>query len=447
MKRQHYDSFNEHAQSAAAVKRLKNDGSSSLVQRSHLNFDFDKICTVTLSHINIYCCLTCGKYLQGRDRNSPAFLHSVNTYHQLYLSFHNLQLYSLPENKIVKAQYFNETLDSIRFAAFPVFKSSELLEYPKRCLDIAGNSYFNGFVPLTDSLGRDFCNVILMAIGHVIPLRDWLVTKCDRDANNEFVKFLSLVTRKQWNPSLFRVSVLTDELLGYLALNEPKLLTQHDPRSFLLHILHLMASQSSELKKLVNENIQGQLEICTNKDSVTITKKRVPFKCLTLDLPSESFFKSSSTKDTINQVQLGELFKKYYGKKEKIEGDVTKVLNLVTFPNYLILHFNRFDRSNKCPIKNRNKTLVEFPTKMMLGGIKYQLIANIIHNENKEAQTLANLAQDNESVWSVQLFNRKEMQWFEFSKNQFKSKQKQLLFLDETYMQFWEKDDAGTNRM
>ena len=33
--------------------------------RSILDFDFEKLCSISLSHINVYACLVCGKYFQG----------------------------------------------------------------------------------------------------------------------------------------------------------------------------------------------------------------------------------------------------------------------------------------------------------------------------------------------------------------------------------------------
>ena len=34
------------------------------IDRSVLDFDFEKLCSVTLSRINAYACLVCGKYFQ-----------------------------------------------------------------------------------------------------------------------------------------------------------------------------------------------------------------------------------------------------------------------------------------------------------------------------------------------------------------------------------------------
>ncbi|KAF9979343.1 hypothetical protein BGZ73_000037 [Actinomortierella ambigua] len=35
------------------------------IQRHMLDFDFEKVCSVSLSNINVYACLVCGKYFQG----------------------------------------------------------------------------------------------------------------------------------------------------------------------------------------------------------------------------------------------------------------------------------------------------------------------------------------------------------------------------------------------
>src|SRR6266571_1490517 len=51
------------------------------INRATLDFDFEKVCSVSLSNINIYGCLVCGKYFQGRGRNSYAYAHSIHDDH------------------------------------------------------------------------------------------------------------------------------------------------------------------------------------------------------------------------------------------------------------------------------------------------------------------------------------------------------------------------------
>jgi U4/U6.U5 tri-snRNP-associated protein 2 len=35
------------------------------VNRNMLDFDFEKLCSISLTNLNVYGCLTCGKYFQG----------------------------------------------------------------------------------------------------------------------------------------------------------------------------------------------------------------------------------------------------------------------------------------------------------------------------------------------------------------------------------------------
>ncbi|RXM92903.1 S-adenosylmethionine synthase isoform type-2 [Acipenser ruthenus] len=46
------------------------------INRSVLDFDFEKLCSISLSHINVYACLICGKYFQDKicDQISDAVL-------------------------------------------------------------------------------------------------------------------------------------------------------------------------------------------------------------------------------------------------------------------------------------------------------------------------------------------------------------------------------------
>lgn len=55
------------------------------VNRQNLDFDFEKLCSVSLSNINVYCCLVDGKYFQGRGKNSWAYKHSVGEGHHVFL--------------------------------------------------------------------------------------------------------------------------------------------------------------------------------------------------------------------------------------------------------------------------------------------------------------------------------------------------------------------------
>lgn len=75
-----------------------------------LDFDFEKLCSVSLSHLNVYACLVCGKYYQGRGTNTHAYTHSVDTGHRVYMNLQTLRFYCLPDNY----EIIDSSLEDIR---------------------------------------------------------------------------------------------------------------------------------------------------------------------------------------------------------------------------------------------------------------------------------------------------------------------------------------------
>jgi U4/U6.U5 tri-snRNP-associated protein 2 len=47
------------------------------IRRHLIDFDLDQVCSVTLSSNNVYCCLVCGRYFQGKGQATPAYEHSI----------------------------------------------------------------------------------------------------------------------------------------------------------------------------------------------------------------------------------------------------------------------------------------------------------------------------------------------------------------------------------
>lgn len=62
------------------------------VNRAVLDFDFEKVCSVSLSNINVYGCLVCGKYFQGRSKKSPAYSHSIHDDHHVFMNLETTQV-------------------------------------------------------------------------------------------------------------------------------------------------------------------------------------------------------------------------------------------------------------------------------------------------------------------------------------------------------------------
>lgn len=65
---------------------------SPQINRALLDFDFEKVCSVSTSNINIYGCLVCGKYFQGRGRNSYAYAHSIHDDHHVFINLESTKV-------------------------------------------------------------------------------------------------------------------------------------------------------------------------------------------------------------------------------------------------------------------------------------------------------------------------------------------------------------------
>ena len=76
------------------IKKKKVDNINNLIitcpyldtiNRKHIDFDQAKECSISLLHNNLYMCLICGKYFQGRSQSSYAYQHAIQLNHHVYL--------------------------------------------------------------------------------------------------------------------------------------------------------------------------------------------------------------------------------------------------------------------------------------------------------------------------------------------------------------------------
>lgn len=113
------------------------------IDRSVLDFDFEKLCSVTLSNINVYACLVCGKYYQGRGPKSHAYFHALEVDHHVYVNMQTKRVYILPEGYEVKSK----SLEDIKFVVDPRLSREEvsrLDKEPEDAWDIGGKRYRPG---------------------------------------------------------------------------------------------------------------------------------------------------------------------------------------------------------------------------------------------------------------------------------------------------------------
>lgn len=129
MKRERDDT--EQEEDTEPTKHFKTDADQTTscpylgtIDRSRLDFDFEKVCSVSMQSNNVYACLVCGKYFQGRGRSSQAYTHSLQAGHHVFLNLTSKRFYCLPDGYEV----VDSSLDDIK-----VVSSICSLLTPKGC--------------------------------------------------------------------------------------------------------------------------------------------------------------------------------------------------------------------------------------------------------------------------------------------------------------------------
>jgi U4/U6.U5 tri-snRNP-associated protein 2 len=98
---------------------------------------------VSLSNINVYACLVCGKYFQGRGRSSYAYTHSLDQDHHVFINMSSLRVYVLTESYEVK----NKTLDDIKYVVNPTYTKENVRKLDKEVVtkwDLGKKKYIPG---------------------------------------------------------------------------------------------------------------------------------------------------------------------------------------------------------------------------------------------------------------------------------------------------------------
>jgi U4/U6.U5 tri-snRNP-associated protein 2 len=113
------------------------------INRAVLDFDFEKLCSISLSNINVYACLVCGKYYQGRGPKSHAYFHALDVGHHVFVNMETKKVYVLPEGYEVKSK----SLDDIKYVVDPTFAKEEVVRLDKEvwdAWDLTGKRYRPG---------------------------------------------------------------------------------------------------------------------------------------------------------------------------------------------------------------------------------------------------------------------------------------------------------------
>jgi U4/U6.U5 tri-snRNP-associated protein 2 len=453
------------------------------INRGRLDFDFEKLCSVTLSNINVYACLVCGKYFAGRGHKTPAYFHALEVAHHVYINMETKKVYVLPEGYEVKS----DTLNDIKVVVDPKFTLENVRALDKQkqpAWDLLGRKYIPGFVGMNNIKANDYTNAVVQALAHVSPLRNFLMLE-DLSSRPQLVQRFSTLVRKIWNSKAFKAHVSPHELMQEISSRSNKKFTlteQADPADFLswfLNNLHLAlgGSRTKPKSSIVQTIFQGSVKIESQSitaradasdrlrfEDTEIKSQTSPFMILTLDLPPAPLFQDDTDNNIIPQVPLTTVLNKYNGitAQEKLNNRVRYRL-LHPLPPYLIMHVKRFE-ANKFLQAQRNPTIVTFNPRALdmspyvepnpqlhpLGEpIVYDLVANITH-EGVKVRDDSVEGEAERKVWRAQVKEEggetAQQQWWEMQDLFVDKVNADLLCTKEAYVMVWERRRNGKGK-
>ncbi|WWC60217.1 uncharacterized protein I303_102783 [Kwoniella dejecticola CBS 10117] len=353
------------------------------ISRQNLDFDFERLCSKSLSNINVYACLVCGKYFQGRGRGSWAYRHAVGDNHRVWLNLSTEKFYVLPEGYLVSDPSLNDIIHVLnpRYTNKDIQKLSSGSQI---AYTLNNQSYRPGYIGINNIKSNDYLNVIIQLLLHIPPIRNFFLDPSTPELRlenkpTELVRRLSTLTKRLWNNHLFKSQISPHEFLqevnkrsnGKFKTTEPG-----DPVEFLSWLINTLHRDLGGNKKsnssIIYKSFQGKVQIQTQqviihkeysrpvfdigRDIQTISS---PFLFLALDLPATPLFTDVNEKKIIPQVPLSTILAKFDGKTTQEFGPTLKRHHLTKLPPYLILHIKRFTKNNF--VSERNPTIVNFP--------------------------------------------------------------------------------------
>lgn len=455
------------------------------INRNILDFDFEKVCLISLANVNVYCCLVCGKFFQGRSKSSHAYLHSVNANHRVFINLETEKSYILPENYEITSSKILRSLLDIKLLLNPVYSKEDikrLSEKTNTAYDLNHKPYSVGYIGLNNILENDYANVILQAISHIAPIRDFylgLSTPEEKELGNKVFRksqlnnLFGLLVRKIWSKHLFKSHISPHELLQFTSHMSKKkfgISEKKSPKAFMVWLLNqlnvLLVKSTKRHSTALTKSLQGHIQVVTipmasttnestNKvDFIIQDQEKVTnvlkFWMLSLTLPGNALFQGASNQgeqtSQIPQVSLQLLLEKYDGKTTvQISPKELRTYQMMKpLPPYIIFHIDRGldDEGND---SRGNPTVVKFPSIIDMAPyvldlnepIRYKLVSNINH-ELKAGIELDH--KDDKHQWSINLCkDEKTDEWVTIRDLEVENCDSELMFLNESFIQVWKR--------
>lgn len=396
------------------------------IQRSLLDFDHEPACSVSLqTGAHIYGCLICGNFFRGRGSQTPAYTHSVEESHFVFVHLDRGTFHCLPDDYEIK----DPSLQDIRDALRPTYSSSQIAALDQSAnlsRDLFGAKYLPGVVGMNNHGKTDCISALVQALAHVQPLRDYFLGQTQLPAPRVDMKKMGftganhrlaaqvtsafgLLVRKLWSDKRFKSTVDPHMLVQAMSAASQKRFRvgqqaeAGELMAWLLHQLHVGTGGKRKAgSSIIHQTFQGKVQVMTrqakqvdktstdepddrlgsdNEDELEearANQKEEPevlveettadthFLQLTLDIPEKPLFRDDDGGLVIPQEPLVNVLKKFDGTTltdaiSRSGAAQRKSYKLLKLPNYLILHLGRFKQNSYS--REKNPTIVAFPVK------------------------------------------------------------------------------------
>ena len=182
------------------------------INRHLLDFDFEKVCSQSLSTQNVYSCLVCGKFFQGRGPKTHAYTHATLCGHHMFAHLDTCKIYCLPDNYEVVDSSLDDVIRCLK-PSFTPERISQLDQVATLARDVHGVAYLPGFCGLNNLKKTDYINVVVHQLAHVRPLRDFFLDPRNYKDPTPLVREFGALLRKIWSRDNFKSVVSPHELV------------------------------------------------------------------------------------------------------------------------------------------------------------------------------------------------------------------------------------------
>lgn len=229
------------------------------IDRSILNFDFEKKCQITFFENDVYCCLICNKYLQGKTPGTKAYNHSLEFNHNFFISLDTSKIYQLPDD----TEIIDKKIEDIKFNILPEYTLNKenfqkiqngLIE---ECYSVDGSIFYPGLITINNIKQSEFINVIIYSMSRVDEIRNFLLLMpyFKIQKSEGLLLNLSYVIKKIYNNLSFKTHISHYEFLNSINYFNKERPFANNPLSFLTWFINCF---QNEQKEKININLENK---------------------------------------------------------------------------------------------------------------------------------------------------------------------------------------------